>query len=85
MLQKRTDAIVLLSHGKPVTIVTDADLFRGMLTDERRPWQRVHVREYMSRLPAPVGPETTLAQAIEQMLLRHADHLPVIGHFRLPE
>jgi CBS domain-containing protein len=81
-LMKQADdtALVVIddpAHGKPVAMITDADIARAV-ADGRNP-EDVRISEVALRSLITVAPETAVAAAAELMLSSHIRHLPVVS------
>jgi len=69
----------VLQAGSLVGIFTERDILRGSGHSAKADLARVSsVAQWMSRDPMTIGPETTVAEALNQMLFGGFRHLPVM-------
>ena len=72
-------ALVVQEDGSLVGIFTERDILRALAGSSNADLARVSaVSEWMSSDPVTVGPETTEAEALNQMLFGGFRHLPVM-------
>jgi CBS domain-containing protein len=77
MGQQRIAAVLVLSAGRPVGIVSAKDYGRRIALSKRDP-EHTKVSAIMSSPVITVTSETTVAEAMAIMAGRHIRHLPVV-------
>jgi CBS domain-containing protein len=75
MGMQRVGAVLVMEHGRLEGIFTERDLVRALSYDIGASSQPV--AQWMTRDPVTVGPDASVAQALEVMLTKHFRHLPV--------
>jgi CBS domain-containing protein len=71
-------SVLVLEEGSLVGIFTERDMLRAMAMSTTADNARVSsVSKWMSRNPTTIGPDTTVAEALNQMLFGGFRHLPV--------
>lgn len=71
-------AVIIVGSGdKIIGIVTERDLTRRVLANDRNP-QQVAVAEIMTKDPDTLSPDDTAHDALELMRTRSYRHLPVV-------
>jgi CBS domain-containing protein len=76
MGMQRVGALLVMEHGRLEGIFTERDLVRALSYDIGASSQPV--AQWMTRDPVTVGPDASVAQALEVMLTKHFRHLPVL-------
>ena len=78
----RSGSVLVLQSGSLVGIFTERDILRALADSSTADRARVSsVSQWMARDPVIVAPETTVAEALNQMLFGGFRHLPVMkGH-----
>lgn len=76
MGMQRVGAVLVMEHGRLEGIFTERDLVRALSYDIGASSQPV--AQWMTRDPVTVGPDASVAQALEVMLTKHFRHLPVL-------
>ena len=76
MGMQRVGALLVMEHGRLEGIFTERDLVRALSYDTGASSQPV--AQWMTRDPVTVGPDASVAQALEVMLTKHFRHLPVL-------
>jgi CBS domain-containing protein len=75
----RSGSVLVLQAGSLVGIFTERDILRALAHSAKADLARVSsVTQWMSRDPVTIGPETTVAEALNQMLFGGFRHLPVM-------
>jgi CBS domain-containing protein len=74
-------AVLVMEKGRLEGIFTERDLVRALSNDIGASSQAV--AQWMTRNPVTVGPEASVAEALEIMLNGHFRHLPVMEGERL--
>jgi CBS domain-containing protein len=75
----RSGSVLVLQSGSLVGIFTERDILRALAHSAKADLARISsVTQWMSRDPVTIGPETTVAEALNQMLFGGFRHLPVI-------
>jgi CBS domain-containing protein len=70
----------LSNEGAVVGIFTERDILRALGYSSNADLARVSsVSKWMSRDPVTIGPDTTVAEALNRMLFGGFRHLPVMG------
>jgi CBS domain-containing protein len=71
-------SVLVLEEGALVGIFTERDMLRAMAMSTTADIARVSsVSKWMSRNPTTIDPDTTVAEALNQMLFGGFRHLPV--------
>jgi CBS domain-containing protein len=79
MSAARAGSVVVIDDGTLVGIFTERDILRALGNSSTADLARVsNVSKWMARDPVTVGPETTVAEALNQMLFGGFRHLPVM-------
>lgn len=75
----RSGSVLVFEAGSLVGIFTERDIMRALAYSEKADLARVSsVARWMSEDPVTIGPETTVAEALNQMLFGGFRHLPVM-------
>jgi signal-transduction protein with cAMP-binding, CBS, and nucleotidyltransferase domain len=75
----KAGSVLVIQGGSLMGILTERDILRALGESSSADLARVSaVSEWMTRDPATVGPETTVAEALNQMLFGGFRHLPVL-------
>jgi CBS domain-containing protein len=75
----RSGSVLVLQSGSLVGIFTERDILRALAHSAKADLARISsVTQWMSRDPVTIGPETTVAEALNQMLFGGFRHLPVM-------
>jgi CBS domain-containing protein len=75
----RSGSVLVLQAGSLVGIFTERDILRALAHSAKADLARISsVTQWMSRDPATIGPDTTVAEALNQMLFGGFRHLPVM-------
>lgn len=73
-------SVLVIQDGALVGIFTERDILRALGYSSSADMARISsVSKWMSRDPVTIGPDTTVAEALNQMLFRGFRHLPVMG------
>jgi CBS domain-containing protein len=73
-------SVLVIQDGALVGIFTERDVLRALEYSSSADLARVSsVSKWMSRDPVTIGPHTTVAEALNQMLFGGFRHLPVMG------
>jgi CBS domain-containing protein len=73
-------SVLVIEDGALVGIFTERDVLRALEYSSSADLARVSsVSKWMSRDPVTIGPHTTVAEALNQMLFGGFRHLPVMG------
>jgi CBS domain-containing protein len=73
-------SVLVLQDGALVGIFTERDILRALGYSSSADLARVSsVSKWMSRDPVTIGPDTTVAEALNRMLFGGFRHLPVMG------
>lgn len=79
MSAARAGSVLVIDDGTLVGIFTERDILRALGNSSTADLARVsNVSKWMARDPVTVGPETTVAEALNQMLFGGFRHLPVL-------
>jgi CBS domain-containing protein len=79
MSAARAGSVLVIDAGSLVGIFTERDILRALGNSSSADLARVStVSKWMAREPVTVGPETTVAEALNQMLFGGFRHLPVM-------
>jgi CBS domain-containing protein len=79
MSAARAGSVLVIDGGSLVGIFTERDILRALGNSSTADLARVStVSKWMAREPVTVGPETTVAEALNQMLFGGFRHLPVM-------
>jgi CBS domain-containing protein len=75
----KAGSVLVIQGGSLTGILTERDILRALGESSSADLARVSaVSEWMTRDPATVRPETTVAEALNQMLFGGFRHLPVL-------
>jgi CBS domain-containing protein len=75
----RTGSVLVLQAGSLVGIFTERDILRALADSANADLARISsVTQWMSRDPETIEPDTTVAEALNQMLFGGFRHLPVM-------
>jgi CBS domain-containing protein len=73
-------SVLVIRDGALIGIVTERDILRALGHSSSADQARVSpVSKWMSRDPVTIGPDTTVAEALNRMLFEGFRHLPVMG------
>jgi CBS domain-containing protein len=77
-------SVLVLEDGTLTGILTERDILRALASSPNADLARVSsVSRWMSRDPMTIGPDTTVADALSQMLFGAFRHLPVVEGERI--
>ncbi len=82
LAQHNIGAVMVIEQGRPVGILSERDIARGM-TDEARPLREIIVGELMTRRVAYVEPQYTTEECMALMTDKRVRHLPVMHNDQL--
>jgi CBS domain-containing protein len=82
MATKNVAAVLVISEGQLVGIVSARDYGRKVVLEEKSS-RDVRVREIMTTSLVTITPETTVLDAMELMTRHHIRHLPVLKEGKL--
>ena len=75
----RSGSVLVLQAGSLVGIFTERDILRALAHSAKADLARISlVTQWMSRDPVTIRPDTTVAEALNQMLFGGFRHLPVM-------
>jgi CBS domain-containing protein len=75
----RSGSVLVLESDSLVGIFTERDILRAMASSAKADLARVSsVSRWMTRDPVTIGPDVTVAEALNQMLFGGFRHLPVM-------
>jgi CBS domain-containing protein len=75
----RSGSVLVLQSGSLVGIFTERDILRALAQSAKADLARISsVTQWMSQDPVTIGPDTTVAEALNQMLFGGFRHLPVM-------
>ncbi len=75
----RSGSVLVMHGGSLAGIFTERDVLRALADSANADLARVSsVTRWMSRDPVTIGPDTTVAEALNEMLFRGFRHLPVM-------
>jgi len=75
----RSGSVLVLQAGSLLGIFTERDILLALANSAKADLARISpVTQWMSRDPVTIGPETTVAEALNQMLFGRFRHLPVM-------
>jgi CBS domain-containing protein len=75
----RSGSVLVLQSGSLVGIFTERDILRALAHSAKADLARISsVTQWMSRDPVTIEPDTTVAEALNQMLFGGFRHLPVM-------
>ena len=77
LIEQDIGSVVVVSSGKPVGIVTDRDLARKVVANNKKP-SELTLEEVMTTPLITIHPEVTVLNAIDHMLKSRVRKLPVI-------
>jgi len=76
----RSGSVLVLQAGSLVGIFTERDILRALAHSAKADLARISsVTQWMSRDPVTIGPDTTVPEALNQMLFGGFRHLPVVN------
>lgn len=79
MSQRATGSVLVLEGGSLVGIFTERDVLRAWMGSASADAARVSpVSRWMTQDPLTIGPETSVGDALNEMLFRGFRHLPVV-------
>jgi len=79
MSKHATGSALVLDSGTLVGIFTERDVLRALVESPSADAARVSpVSAWMTRDPVTIGPETSVGDALNEMLFRGFRHLPVV-------
>ena len=74
----RSGSVLVLEESSLVGIFTERDILRAMANSAKADLARVSsVSKWMTKDPVTIGPDVTVAEALNQMLFGGFRHLPV--------
>jgi len=74
----RSGSLLVLAESSLVGIFTERDILRAMANSAKADLARVSsVSKWMTKDPVTIGPDVTVAEALNQMLFGGFRHLPV--------
>jgi CBS domain-containing protein len=82
MAEKGISAVLVVSNGKPLGIVSAKDYGKRVVLEDRDP-KTVRVREIMSSPLVTIEPDANAAHALAVMTQHHIRHLPVLNGGKL--
>ncbi len=82
MKEKARGALVVVDKGKPIGIITERDLVRRVIAEDRSP-SATKVGDIMSEPLISIGPEATVSVVATVMYKNGIRRLPVIEEGRL--
>ena len=82
MVKKGVSAVLVISSGRPVGMVSAKDYGRRVAL-ERRPAEDTKVRAIMTSPVITINPETKVSEAMAVMTGKRIRHLPVMDEDRL--
>jgi CBS domain-containing protein len=75
----RSGSVLVLESSSLIGIFTERDILRAMAFSAKADLARVSsVSRWMTRDPVTIGPDVTVAEALNQMLFGGFRHLPVM-------
>lgn len=75
----RSGSVLVLEEDSLVGIFTERDILRALAYSPKADLARVSsVAQWMSKDPVTIGPDITVAEALNQMLFGGFRHLPVV-------
>ncbi len=77
MVSRDAGSVIITENGMAIGIVTERDLVRGIVTQDRRP-SEVKASELLSTPLVTIEPETNIVEASEIMLKANIKRLPVL-------
>ncbi|MCD6154796.1 MAG: CBS domain-containing protein [Candidatus Verstraetearchaeota archaeon] len=77
MKNRESDYLIVLKDGNPIGIITEEDLVRKVLAEERDP-RETSVDEVMTSPLITIEPEACLSEAAELMGERNVRKIPVV-------
>ncbi|MFX1466046.1 MAG: cyclic nucleotide-binding/CBS domain-containing protein [Promethearchaeota archaeon] len=82
MLNKSVGSIIILENSEPIGIVTEGDLVRQVIAQNKDPNKTI-VKEVMSQPLVIIGPNASIDEAGEIMTRHGIERLPVIEDGKL--
>jgi signal-transduction protein with cAMP-binding, CBS, and nucleotidyltransferase domain len=82
MVSRDAGSIIITENGKAMGIITERDLVKGIVTEDRRPGE-VKASEILSTPLITVEPETSIVEASEILLKANIKRLPVLENGRI--
>ena len=77
MVSRDAGSVIITENGKAMGIITERDLVKDIVTEDRRPGE-VKASEILSTPLVTVKPETSVVKASEIMLKANIKRLPVL-------
>lgn len=77
MISHDIGAVVVISGGRPVGIITERDILKRVVAEERNP-RATFCQNVMSKPLITTSPETTVGKALEIMKKNGIRRLPVV-------
>ena len=77
MIDRGAGSVIIIQNNMAMGIVTERDLVRGIVTEDRRPGE-VKASELLSTPIITIEPEKSIAEASEVMLKANIKRLPVL-------
>jgi CBS domain-containing protein len=79
MSASHAGSVLVVQHGSLVGILTERDMLRAMAQSSKADAARVSsVSQWMTRDPLTVAPDTSVGEALDQMLSGGFRHFPVM-------
>lgn len=82
MVSRDAGSVVITENGKAMGIITERDLVKNIITEDKRPGE-VKVIEILSTPLITVEPETSIVEASEIMLKANIKRLPVLENGKI--
>jgi len=82
MLNKSVGSVIILANSKPIGIVTEGDLIRRVVAQNKDPNKTI-VKEVMSQPLITIGPNASIGEVQESMARHGIERLPVIEDGKL--
>ncbi|RLF40981.1 MAG: CBS domain-containing protein [Thermoplasmata archaeon] len=77
MKSEKVGSIIVVEDGKPIGIVTESDILREIVAEERDP-KKIPVDEIMSAPPVTISPDDEIYDAVKMMGKHRIRRLPVV-------
>ena len=77
MKSEKVGSIVIVEEGRPIGILTESDILRKIVAEERNP-AKISVEEIMSYPPVTITPEMSISEAVKTMGKKNIRRLPVV-------